>query len=188
MEINKKLQIINVAAELMSKKGYRNTTLDEIASRVGLDKSSLFHYFKGKKEILDMVVGQSLIEAISSLKEICDDTSLEPEEKLRLAIRSHVETIVKNFHGIKVFFDEFRSFSRKKQVRFTDERKEYERLFEIIVKEVQKKSLFQGLSSKIVTFGIVGMSNWLIHWYKDGPSYLSPQEIAETFYRSLFFK
>ena len=188
MAVNKKMQIINVAAELMSKKGYRDTTLDEIASGVGLDKSSLFHYFKDKNGILDMVVGQSLKEAIDSLKEISDDSSSGPEVKLRLAIRVHVETLVKNFHSIKVFFDEFRSFSRKKQVRFTDERKEYERLFEMIVKEVQREGPLKGLNSKIVTFGIVGMSNWLIHWYKEGPSYLSPQEIAETFYRSLFFK
>ncbi|MDY6974413.1 MAG: TetR/AcrR family transcriptional regulator [Thermodesulfobacteriota bacterium] len=188
MEMDKKMQIISVAAELMSRKGYRDTTLNEIASGVGLDKSSLFHYFRDKNGILDMVVGQSLMEAIDSLKDICSDSSRGPDVKLKLAIRVHVETLVKNFHSIKVFFDEFRSFSRKKQVKFTDERKEYERLFEMIVTEVQRKGPLKGFNSKIVTFGIVGMCNWLIHWYKEDPSYLSPQEIAETFYNMLSLK
>ena len=45
-------EIIQVASHLFSTKGYEATSLKEIADEVGLHKTSLFHYFKNKEEIL----------------------------------------------------------------------------------------------------------------------------------------
>jgi len=187
MQMNKKNKIVEIAGELMSKKGYKDTTLEEIAGFVNLDKSTLFHYFKGKEEILESVVGSSLDEANDRLEIIRDDSSMKADEKLKLAIRVHIASLVKSFDGIKVFFDEFRSFSRKKRVVFSNERKLYARLFEEIVKEVQNEGFFKGLDSKIVAFGILGMCNWLLFWYKEDKTLLSTEEIAETFSKSLLF-
>ena len=41
--------LIGVAAELFARKGYRATTLDDIAAELGLKKASLYHYIKQRK-------------------------------------------------------------------------------------------------------------------------------------------
>ncbi|MFH1125173.1 MAG: helix-turn-helix domain-containing protein [Pseudomonadota bacterium] len=53
-------KILSAASRLFSKKGYKTTSLQEIADQVGLHKTSLFHYFKGKDEILMRVMDESL--------------------------------------------------------------------------------------------------------------------------------
>lgn len=45
-------QLLLAAHSLFDKKGYRATTLDEIARAVGLTKGSVYHHFKNKETIL----------------------------------------------------------------------------------------------------------------------------------------
>ncbi len=183
--MSRKKEIAKVAARLMSEKGYKATTLEDIAKIIGLDKSSLFHYFSGKSAILDMAVGKGLESATQRLKEIVDNKSLSPREKLKLAIENHVTATAENLDGIKLFFNEFRFFSQKKKSTFLKQRKDYESLFRKVVEETQKSGLFKDLPTKIVTLGILGMCNWMLTWYKNGPDLLSPAEIARIFYTML---
>ncbi len=183
--MSRKKEIAKAAARLMSEKGYKATTLEDIAKMVGLDKSSLFHYFSGKSAILDMAVGKGLESATLRLKEIVDNKSLDPKEKLRLAIENHVIATAENLDGIKLFFNEFRFFSQKKKSTFLKQRREYERFFRKVVEEAQKSGLFEDLPTRIVTFGILGMCNWMLTWYRNGPNLLPPAEIARIFYTML---
>jgi AcrR family transcriptional regulator len=44
-------ELIEAAVELFLQYGYRKTTLDDLGERVGLTKSSLYHYFSGKEDL-----------------------------------------------------------------------------------------------------------------------------------------
>lgn len=45
-------QLLKAARELFHKKGYRETTTEEIARRARLTKGALYHHFKNKEEVL----------------------------------------------------------------------------------------------------------------------------------------
>jgi AcrR family transcriptional regulator len=45
-----------VALELFTEQGYENTSLREIAERLGVTKAALYYHFKSKDEIVDSVV------------------------------------------------------------------------------------------------------------------------------------
>lgn len=45
-------KLLRTAIKLYSKKGYHNTTVDEIAKNTGLSVGSAYRYFKDKKELL----------------------------------------------------------------------------------------------------------------------------------------
>ena len=60
-------------------------------------------------------------------------------------------------------------------------KKAYERYFERIIEEGQEAGVFHpDIDPKIVTFGVLGMCNWLSQWYKSRGQY-SPQHIAAMF-------
>ncbi len=56
MSENKKEQILIAANECFAKFGYKKTTLEDIGEKIGLNKASIYYYFKSKEEIFTTIV------------------------------------------------------------------------------------------------------------------------------------
>ena len=184
---NKNEKILSVAAHLISKEGYTGVSLQEIANKVGLHKSSLFHYIKNKEELLLLIFNKSYEEVNRTLKEINVDISLEPEEKLKKAIDSHLTLLIEHFDSTNIFLHQIKRLPKKNQSIFLKERKEYEKNFQKIIVEMKRKGYFEGLDKQIVTLGLLGMLNWVPVWFRrDGR--LTIKEISNIFYRLIVEK
>ena len=57
--------ILDAAAAEFSEKGYRKTTMDDIARRIGVSKGALYLYFDSK-EVLLVSLGERLVSTISN--------------------------------------------------------------------------------------------------------------------------
>ena len=181
---NKRQNILNVAAKLIAKKGYRGTSFQEIADIVKLHKSSLFHYFGSKEELLLKILEKPILEVGTNLGNIIRDKELEPEEKLKKAIDNHLKTLTEHLDTVNIFLNEIRNLSKKNGSVYLKRRKHYEEEFTKIIREMKSKGHFKGLDPKIVTLGLLGMLNWAVKWYgKKGT--LSLREISNIFYRIL---
>lgn len=55
-KLEKKKKILSAAVDCFSKTGYDKTTLDEIGSRVNLNKASLYYYYKSKEDLFSDVI------------------------------------------------------------------------------------------------------------------------------------
>ncbi len=86
-------QILSVATEVFSEKGFHGALTDEIAERAGVRKLSLYYYI-GDKEALYKAVWKSLEAQFAPLINI--DENLSSEENLERLIRgvAQVATIV----------------------------------------------------------------------------------------------
>lgn len=49
-------QIIQISIKLFSEKGYDNTSIQDIAKKLGMTKGAVYHHFKSKREILEIVL------------------------------------------------------------------------------------------------------------------------------------
>jgi AcrR family transcriptional regulator len=63
-------RILQVALELLAERGYEGTTLQQVADRVGLHKSSLFHHFRSKEELAREVYRGSVERLLKRLEPI----------------------------------------------------------------------------------------------------------------------
>ncbi len=70
-----KTKILNTALKLFSSKGFKATTVRDIAGEMGVKQSALYNHFKNKDEILERLVGDLTSSAIVHL---FDDK--EPQE------------------------------------------------------------------------------------------------------------
>lgn len=64
---NARERILEGALELLTEYGYEGMSLQQLADRVGLHKSSLFHYFDGKEALADEVcalICEHLLKAV----------------------------------------------------------------------------------------------------------------------------
>jgi hypothetical protein len=170
----------------MSKKGYKGTSLQNITDLVGIDKSTLFHYFKNKEEILLEVINIAHEQLINIADLVLNLKNMAPEEKLRLAITNHIVSLVKVIGNVNVFNNEMRYLSRKNKKKYLKIRKNYELYFVRIIDKIKKgeSGLFKGMDSKIVTYGILGMCNWVGRWYKKDGKF-KPEEIANIFFQMI---
>jgi len=63
-------QLLSVAERLFLKKGYRATTVEEIARGAGLTKGAFYHHFKNKEDILYAMVKYTAEQFIQGLMEL----------------------------------------------------------------------------------------------------------------------
>ena len=54
-------KILEVSQRLFMEKGYDNTTIQDIVNELGgLTKGAIYHHFKSKEEIIDVLGGKTL--------------------------------------------------------------------------------------------------------------------------------
>ena len=82
--------VIAAAISVMSEKGYPSTSIQDVASRVGVLKGSLYHYFNSKEELLFRILQESH-EQTREIHERIEQLDLPPLEKLLLNVRRSSE-------------------------------------------------------------------------------------------------
>jgi AcrR family transcriptional regulator len=179
-----KQRIIKVASSQMSKKGYKDTSLNNITSEVGIHKSTFFHYFKSKEELLSEIVKPGIVEVEENLREIIKDNNISINNKLRKAISNHLFILIKYRDNVTIYHNELRFLSKDEREKNLKAREDYANLFQVVVEMVIKNNphKFRNMDVKVATFAILGMCNWFLRWYnKDG--LLDIEQIADMFYR-----
>ena len=63
-------QIIQVALSLFSNKGYNETTMADLVTATGLSKGAVYHHFKSKEEILQLLMEKETIALSTFLEEL----------------------------------------------------------------------------------------------------------------------
>ena len=175
----KKEEIFFKAAEIFAKKGYEKTTLEEIAAELKLTKGSLYHYFKGKEDILFQSFIKAHSLAVQVLSKIVERKDIPPKVKLCLAIKEHIKVLTTKFVYATLRQQELLLPAELRgEVRV--ERKKFQQMFVSIVHEGIEDGTFKPVNLKLVSFAILGATNWVARWYSpDGP--FSPEKIGEAF-------
>src|SRR6266702_5567326 len=84
--------ILQTAEEVLLEKGYYNTSMDEIAARVGIAKGTLYHHFARKEDLVSALFERLLQESVDSLDQLAlqDGT---PSERLHAVLNSTYQRI-----------------------------------------------------------------------------------------------
>ncbi len=157
-------QILRTAADLFRDRGYRATTVDHIAARLGMSKASLYTYFRAKDAML-AAISRETIEAFTRELALVLASRLSPEEKLRRMVRQHVRFVIANRSFLTVFFSEEASLPRHLARSLAAQKARYDRGVESIVAEGIRAGVFRDMTPRLVVFGLLGMLNWLYKWY-----------------------
>ncbi|MFN4972754.1 MAG: TetR/AcrR family transcriptional regulator [Bacteroidota bacterium] len=177
LTINRKEQIMQVAARLFNNKGYEATSMRDIASDLGMEAASLYHHIKSKEEILTAICFEMADRFITALKEV-NDIYFNAEERLRMAIQFHVQISCDNLDKTAVFLSEWRSLPEPHRSEFRKLRDNYEKQFRIIVKDGETEDIFDDVDEKFAALTILSSVNWIHQWYKPDGS-MNPSQIAK---------
>jgi AcrR family transcriptional regulator len=165
LNINRKEQIAETAAKLFRKKGYVATTMRDLATDLGIEAASIYHHVKSKEELLENICFNMANQFILNAKEV-NDIYFNAEEKLRLVIKLHVETITQNQNQSAVFLQEWRNLSEPKLTQFKMLRDQYENQFTIIIIDGENEDVFDLVDKKFAVLSILSTINFVNEWYK----------------------
>jgi len=73
MPRDKEEQILVAARECFERFGYKKTTLEDIGNKVGLNRTSFYHYFKSKAAIFVKIVTDEYQQFTTKLRQDIDD-------------------------------------------------------------------------------------------------------------------
>lgn len=76
-------EIVEAAGAIFYKKGYEGTSLQDIASAVGLLKGSVYYYIRTKEDILFEIVSRALDKMDITIEESADAAAMPAPDRLR---------------------------------------------------------------------------------------------------------
>jgi AcrR family transcriptional regulator len=182
--VSKEERILEVAMKVFRERGYHAASMQEIADAVGMQKGSLYYYISGKQELLFMILERA-IDTITARIDSIYRSVLPPREKLWQAILSHVDVVSQRLDMLTILLRERHALTESQQAIIDEKSVNYERLFQKILGEGIRAGEFRSMDTKIVSFGILGMCNWLYQWYSP-EGRLSARKIGEIFADLLF--
>lgn len=74
--------ILSAAATLFLRKGYENSTVNEVAALAGVSNVTVFNYYETKGELLLALIAQENAELRKQIKRIIDDDGRGPLERV----------------------------------------------------------------------------------------------------------
>jgi AcrR family transcriptional regulator len=173
----RKEQIIDAAAKLFKEKGYNASSMRDLAQTMGMEASSLYSHIKSKEEILESICFGMADKFLTAIKEV-NDIYFNAEEKLRMAIRNHVQIITSHPDHSAMFIKEWRGLTEPKLSKFKELRDKYEHEFRVILEDGENEDVFDRVDKKFATLTILSAVNWINEWYhSDGA--MTPDEIAK---------
>jgi len=100
---NKRDRIIEAAIQVLSKKGYHNTKMEEIAVVAGIGKGTIYEYFPSKLQLLQDILERSFYLYDHSIKADISN-SLSAEQKIRRLVEAHLRFCQENKDLTRILF------------------------------------------------------------------------------------
>jgi AcrR family transcriptional regulator len=161
-------EVYAAALRLFTEKGYHATSMQDIAAAVGLYKGSLYHYIGSKEDLLVQVFERAMGSLLAEVERIVGDSSLRPQDQLRLVVQAHVCAVAENLDALTVYLHEFRALTGGAFDEVRMQRERYRELVSTIVARGVALGDFVAPDVGIATLGVLGMCNWLAQWYRPG--------------------
>lgn len=177
-DVSRRQAILDSAARLFGRQGYRQTSMQQIADEVGLLKGSLYHHYQSKQEILFEITRDPLEELVDQLTVIAR-SDINAYEKVIQAIRSHVYSLDRNYpHLMVVTAETDESLPEGIREDIMQLRRSYQQRWQDIISAGLADGSFTSPGSAPVLVNLIlGSINWMHRWYvPDGP--LDAQEVA----------
>lgn len=163
----RRTEILHSALRAFRAKGFNATTLEDIATQLGIRSAALYHYFPDKDAILYACHREGLAEVARILAE-AKTKYTSPRDRLRYAIHEHVRVMTDTLEGSALAL-EVSALSPRRRAEVIAERDRYERALRDIVQDGMQSGAFRAMDPKLAIFAILGAINWVARWYRPPP-------------------
>lgn len=172
--------IIQVAVQLFKEKGYAATSMQDVAKNLDCTKAAIYYYFESKEDILLTIINETMQIAEEKIEHVISQ-DLNPPQMLKAIIKDHIYAVFEKKSFITVFFFDKNNLSSENLELIHQRRRKYEEKIAQVIKRGMDEGYFAKTEVLPVVYGILGMCNWMVQWYKPEGKF-EPDEIAEIYW------
>jgi hypothetical protein len=125
-------------------------------------------------DIMDYAIEDALVTMRSELPKIKN-----AEDKIAWIIRSQIKFYSDNRSQTKVLVHERGALEAKYAEIIGEKEREYVEFIKQVVDQIINENPYISITTEVATFCLLGMLNWLVHWYNPGGK-ISPDELASN--------
>ncbi len=176
---DKKEYIASVAADVFFAKGYKESSLRDIAARGKISKAGIYHYFKSKSDLLSYILLGSTERGIATMMQClreAQEKKLPPQQIIAALIEIYAQHTIKNHKISLIVLRERHQLTEKNRAALL---KQERLIFQTVRNQLrQVPNLNKKLDINVISFQIISMIHWLGYWY-DSKGSLSSKETID---------
>ena len=129
---SRKKIIIATAASLFKEKGYKASSMRDLAEKVGVEAASLYNHISSKRELLNDICFSVANRFTDTINEVQADTAASMD-KIEKLLRYHVWEMINNYDEVYVSDREWRNMENPHLTEYRELRRSYRKRFAAIV-------------------------------------------------------
>ena len=156
--------VLAVAVEIFNERGYDGTSMRELADRLGIAKSAIYHHVAGKEELLRL----ALDRALAGLSAVADRTRVLPApaiERLEYLVRGSVEVLQAELPYVTLLL-RVRGNTDVERAAL-DQRRAFDRFVaELVAQAVRDGDFRPDVDAMMTARLLFGLVNSVVEWYR----------------------
>lgn len=171
--------VLSAACELFAERGFRGTSMKDIAAKLAVRAPSLYNHVSSKHDILITIMERALVRAYTDLEASLEGIE-EPHEQLREATISLVLDFLNHPDEVTVSNNELRVLEGKDRDVIIGLRRRHGQRFREIIERGHSKGVFAEMAPQLASYTILEMGSSAKAWFRPGGE-LSALEVARIY-------
>jgi TetR/AcrR family transcriptional regulator, cholesterol catabolism regulator len=174
----RKKQFLDESLKMIHEKGYKATTMRDLAERMGFEVSNIYNFIESKEALLENYLFQISEDFHAGIDHILE-SSYSPTDKLRALVSLNIRLTSTKPYQVGLLVNEWRNLKEPKLTKFADRRDEYEQKVRVIIKEGIDNGEFRPFDMDIITHAVLSSVRWIYYWYTDHTEQANPVELEK---------
>ena len=162
--MTKREEFITQSLKLIHQKGFKATTIRDIAECMNCDVANVYNYIDSKQGLLESHLFAINGEFHENVDKIIK-SSYSPVEKIKKLISLYVHITVTRPLEASLLVNEWRNLKEPKLSEFIKERESFERKVKKIILEGIKDGAFRQMDPELATYTMLSSVRWLFNRY-----------------------
>ena len=168
--LNRRADLVRVAARLFREKGFDGTTIRDIAHAVGMRSGSPFYHFANKHELLMAVMEEGLRLGLERTHNALGDDTMPAEARFRQLVRVHYGILHDTGSDfIPVMLYDWRSLPSQYKRRIIELKDRYDAIWQRTLDDLESQGMLRA-DAKLARLMILGAINFSATWYRGKPA------------------
>ncbi len=179
-------ELLAIAGRLFAERGFRNTTVRDIADAAGILSGSLYHHFDSKESMVDELLDTFQQQLFAQYDEILA-SDRTPKEKLDAVVRASFAAIDRHHSEVAIFQNDAAFLAGFDRFGYLTERNDrFERLWTGLLREAVEAGELRADLDVDLVYRFLRDTVWVaVTWYRPGGA-LSADEVASQYLSILF--
>ena len=174
----KREAVIRAAAREFNRKGYHNTSLDDIAAALEVTKPTVYYYVTSKEQLLFECFVAGVEQIRAAFREV-RQLPVSARERLNAVLRHYGEAVASEFGWCMVRAED-QDLSPAMSRHIKSLKSEVDHGIRRLIREGIQDGSIALCDPKMTAFALAGALNWIAHWYREDQS-LTGAQIATAF-------